>query len=128
MRFALLFYPITLSKLALFTPAWLVVIALLARFFGARTSTLLSLFLPILAGVFLVKSAKMAHFMNKNIPGITIPQFILDEFERSTNPVNTSLEIAARLIRALRDLCQGVHIYTIHWEDKVPLVLDKAGF
>ncbi len=83
---------------------------------------------PILAGVFLVKSAKMAHFMNKNIPGITIPQFILDEFERSTNPVNTSLEIAARLIRALRGLCQGVHIYTIHWEDKVPLVLDKAGF
>jgi 5,10-methylenetetrahydrofolate reductase len=42
--------------------------------------------------------------------------------------VNTSIEIAARLIRDLRSLSQGVHIYTIHWEDKVPLVLDKAGF
>lgn len=83
---------------------------------------------PVLAGVFLVKSAKMAHFMNKNIPGITIPRFILDEFEKSTNPVNTSIEIAARLIRDLQHLSQGVHIYTIHWEDKVPLVLDKAGF
>ena len=82
---------------------------------------------PVLAGVFLIKSAKMAHFMNKNIPGITIPKFILDEFEKSTNPVNTSIEIAARLIRDLRHLSQGVHIYTIHWEDKVPLVLDKAG-
>jgi methylenetetrahydrofolate reductase (NADPH) len=83
---------------------------------------------PVLAGVFLVKSATMAHFMNKNIPGITIPQFILDEFERSTNNVNTSIEIASRLIKDLRNLSQGVHIYTMHWEDKVPLVLDKAGF
>jgi 5,10-methylenetetrahydrofolate reductase len=83
---------------------------------------------PILAGVFLVKSAKMAHFMNGNIPGISIPEFILNEFEKSTNPVNTSIEIAARLIKDLQNLSQGVHIYTMHWEDKVPLVLDKAGF
>lgn len=86
------------------------------------------LHVPVLAGVFLVKSAKMAHFMNRNIPGISIPRFILDEFEKSANPVNTSIEIAARLIKDLRSLSQGVHIYTIHWEDKVPLVLDKAGF
>lgn len=83
---------------------------------------------PVLAGIFLVKSAKMAHFMNRNIPGINIPRFVLDEFEKSTNPVDTSIEIAARLIKDLRNLSQGVHIYTIHWEDKVPLVLDKAGF
>jgi methylenetetrahydrofolate reductase (NADPH) len=83
---------------------------------------------PVLAGVFLIKSAKMAHFMNKNVPGIRIPKFILDEFEKSTNPVSTSIEIAARLIKDLKNLSQGVHIYTIHWEDKVPLVLDKAGF
>lgn len=83
---------------------------------------------PVLAGVFLIKSAKMAHFMNRNVPGISIPKFILDEFEKSTNPVDTSIEIAARLIKDLRNLSHGVHIYTIHWEDKVPLVLDKAGF
>jgi len=82
---------------------------------------------PVLAGVFLIKSAKMAHFMNRNIPGISVPKFIIDEFEKSTNPVATSIEIAARLIRDLRNLSQGVHIYTIHWEDKVSLVLDKAG-
>lgn len=47
---ALLFYPITLSKLAVFASAWLVFIALLARFLGARTTVVLSLFLPMLAG------------------------------------------------------------------------------
>ncbi len=86
------------------------------------------LHVPVLAGVFLIKSAKMALYMNKNVPGVHIPRFILDEFERSANPVNTSIEIAARLIKDLQNLSQGVHIYTIHWEDKVPLVLDKAGF
>jgi hypothetical protein len=47
---ALLFYPITLSKLAIFASAWLVFIALLSRFFGARTTAVLSLSLPMLAG------------------------------------------------------------------------------
>ncbi len=83
---------------------------------------------PVLAGVFLIKSAKMAHYMNRHVPGISIPGFILEEFERSSDPVHTSVEIAARLIKDLKNLSRGVHIYTMHWEDKVPLVLDKAGF
>ncbi len=83
---------------------------------------------PVLAGVFLVKSAKMAQYMNRNIPGISIPGFILEEFERSSNPADTGIEIAARLIRDLKGISGGVHIYTMHWEDKVPSVLERAGF
>jgi hypothetical protein len=50
----LLFYPIALSKLALFTPAWLLTIALLSKFFEARRTVVLSLLLPMLFGVILV--------------------------------------------------------------------------
>lgn len=50
---SLLFYQVTLSKLSLFTPAWLVVIALLASILKTRTSVILSLLLPMLAGVLL---------------------------------------------------------------------------
>jgi hypothetical protein len=46
----LLFYPVTLSKLAIFAPAWLLFLLALGRFFGTRTAVLLSLFLPLLAG------------------------------------------------------------------------------
>jgi hypothetical protein len=45
------FYPSTLSKTAFFTPAWLVTLALISRFFGARRTTILSLLLPILVGI-----------------------------------------------------------------------------
>ena len=48
------FYPSTLSKTAFFTPAWLVTLALISRFFGARTTTILSLLLPILVGILLI--------------------------------------------------------------------------
>ena len=49
----LLFYPLTLTKLALFAPLWLLFLALLPRLFDARTSVVLSLFLPLSAGVVL---------------------------------------------------------------------------
>src|SRR5437867_3023427 len=50
----LLFYPITLSKLALFTPFWLVAMFSLSRFSSFKLSVTLSLLLPISAGIVLV--------------------------------------------------------------------------
>jgi hypothetical protein len=50
----LLFYPIVLSKLALFTPAWLLTIALLSKLFETRRAVVLSLLLPLLFGVILI--------------------------------------------------------------------------
>ena len=47
----LLFYPITLSKLALFTPAWLLTVALLSKIIAPRMTVIISLFLPLLFGV-----------------------------------------------------------------------------
>ena len=39
----------------------------------------------------------------------------------------TGVEIAAELIKQLKDMCQGVHIMAIGWEKKVPLILEAAG-
>jgi hypothetical protein len=50
----LFFYPITLSKVALLTPAWLVTMLLLSKIFEARTTVILSLFAAILAGLVLL--------------------------------------------------------------------------
>jgi hypothetical protein len=54
----LLIYPITLTKLALFAPFWLVYITLLSRFLEARTTVVLSLLLPVFAGIVLALLAK----------------------------------------------------------------------
>ena len=47
------FYPSTLSKVALFAPAWLIMFALLERISGARIAVILSLLLPALVGIIL---------------------------------------------------------------------------
>ena len=82
---------------------------------------------PIIAGIILRKSAGMARFMNKNVAGVYVPEHLISEMERAKDRVAKSIELAARLIREIKDLCQGVHIMPIGWERHVPAVLEEAG-
>lgn len=81
----------------------------------------------VLAGVVVLRSAGMARFMNKNIPGISVPPELIAELGASDDPARTGIEIAARFIREVRDLCDGVHIMAVGAEHLVPDVLDAAG-
>ncbi len=82
---------------------------------------------PVLVGIVLLKSAGMARFMNKNVAGVHVPDSLIEEIDRAENKREKSIEIAARLIKEMKDLCQGVHIMAIGWEKMVPRVLDAAG-
>lgn len=82
---------------------------------------------PVLAGIVLLKSAGMARFMNKNVPGVFVPDDLVKQMEAAGDKAAVSVDIAARLIRQLKPLCQGIHMMPIGWNSKVPLVLDAAG-
>lgn len=82
---------------------------------------------PILAGIFLLKSAKNAQFINRNVPGAHIPQHIIDRLERATDPLDEGIAIAAEQVKTARQLCQGVHIMAVKREDLIPEILDRAG-
>jgi len=82
---------------------------------------------PVLVGIVLLKSAAMARFMNKNVAGVYVPDDLIEEMDGAENRAQKSIEIAARLIKEMKPLCQGVHIMAIGWENKVPEVLDAAG-
>jgi len=81
----------------------------------------------ILAGIVLLKSAGMARYMNKNVAGVFVPDALVKEMEDSRDKAAQSVEIAARLIKELKPMCQGIHIMPIGWDKKVPLVLDASG-
>ena len=79
----LLFYPITLSKLALFAPLWLVVMATLARLSGPRVATILSLLLPLAAGLLLMivvpdHAYPFSHLFNLRVGAI--PSIAMDVY------------------------------------------------
>jgi methylenetetrahydrofolate reductase (NADPH) len=82
---------------------------------------------PVLAGVMVLKSAKMARFVNEKIPGIFVPDALIAELERSSSPLETGIEIAARQVRELKGIVRGVHLYTMGLEERVPEILERAG-
>jgi len=81
----------------------------------------------ILAGIVLLKSAGMAKYMNKNVAGVFVPDNLIKEMEETKDKVAKSVEIAARLIKELKPMCQGIHIMPIGWDKVVPKVLDASG-
>jgi len=81
----------------------------------------------ILGGIVLLKSAGMARFMNKNVSGVFVPDSLIKEMEETKDKQAKSVEIASRLIKELRPMCQGVHIMPIGWNKIVPKVLEASG-
>jgi 5,10-methylenetetrahydrofolate reductase len=81
----------------------------------------------IMAGVVLLKSAGMAKYMNKNVAGVFVPDDLIKEMETTKDKVAQSVEIASRLIKQLKPMCQGIHIMSIGWDKYVPRVLDASG-
>jgi methylenetetrahydrofolate reductase (NADPH) len=84
----------------------------------------------ILAGIIPLKSAKMAAWLNANVPGVCVPENLIAEMARaepSAAELPTGIEIAARTIRAVRSMCAGVHVMAIGWEAHVPSILEHAG-
>jgi len=81
---------------------------------------------PVLVGIIPLKSVGMARYMNKNVSGVFVPEELIDEMGKAEDKTAPGLQIAARLINDLKDLCQGVHIMAIGWEKKVPELLQMA--
>jgi methylenetetrahydrofolate reductase (NADPH) len=82
---------------------------------------------PILAGIFLFKSAKNAQFINKCVPGVNIPQHIIDRLAQAKHPLEEGVKIAAEQVQIARQLCHGVHMMAVKREDLIPQILDLAG-
>lgn len=82
---------------------------------------------PILAGIFLLKSAKNAEFINRCVPGVNIPQEIIDRLAQAREPLQEGIKIAAEQVRLAQQMCQGVHLMAVKREDLIPQILDIAG-
>ena len=82
---------------------------------------------PILAGIFLFKSAKNARFINRVVPGVNIPEHIIDRLEQAKEPLEEGMKIAAEQVVIARQLCQGVHMMAVKREDLISPILDMAG-
>ncbi|MBE0476321.1 MAG: methylenetetrahydrofolate reductase [Coriobacteriia bacterium] len=82
---------------------------------------------PVLAGILLLRSARMAVFLNEKVPGVRVPEAFVRRLEESDKPAETGIRIAGEIIRALQPCCDGVHVMAVGAEHRVVDVLDAAG-
>ena len=85
----------------------------------------------ILAGITPMKSLGMARYMKNNVPGMDVPDEIIDRLagvpkeKQADEGINICLETIARL-KEVRGV-SGFHIMAIEWEEKVPEIVERAG-
>ncbi|NOX96724.1 MAG: 5,10-methylenetetrahydrofolate reductase [Nitrospirae bacterium] len=84
---------------------------------------------PVMLGIVLLKSAGMAKYMNANVAGVFVPDNLIAEMKETAKEdrPKKSVEIAAQLIKEMKDMCQGVHLMPLGWDKHVPAILDAAG-
>ncbi|MGY4462187.1 hypothetical protein ACVWYI_006147 [Bradyrhizobium sp. LB13.1] len=99
----LLFYPITLTKFAFLTPAWLMVLVVLSRLVEARSSVILSILVPMLVGIVAIVlthtdlgSPVGRYFDLVNIRMIATPSSALDIYNEyfSSHPLTLFCQIS----------------------------------
>jgi len=83
--------------------------------------------LPVLAGVFLLKSARNALFINRMVPGACIPEALIERLAKAKDPAAEGVLIAAEQVRRYLGIAQGVHLMAIKAEERIPEILSQAG-
>jgi len=84
---------------------------------------------PVLVGIVVLKSAGMAKYMNRSVPGVQVPDALIKQLAEAPKEdlKKVSTEIAARLVREMKPMCQGAHLMTLGWDDLVPGIIAQAG-
>lgn len=82
----------------------------------------------VLAGVLVLRSAKMAEYMNANIPGIDVPGELMAALKNAgeAHQADVGIDIAVQIIKAVRPYCDGIHLMPGRLGDRVPEIIRKA--
>ena len=83
--------------------------------------------IPVIAGVFLLKSYKNALFINKYVPGANIPDDILNRLKFARDPLKEGIQIAAEQAQDYINIASGIHLMAVKAEHLIPEILKKAN-
>jgi len=84
---------------------------------------------PILVGIVMLKTAGMAKYMNRGVPGVSVPDAIIQRMADAAKEdrQKVSIEICGELVAAMKHCCQGAHLMTLGWDHCVPGIIEAAG-
>jgi len=84
----------------------------------------------ILAGVTPMKSLGMARYMKSKVPGMDVPNEIINRLKgvKKNEQADEGIKIACEQIEEFKEMkgIAGVHLMAIEWEHKVPEIAERA--
>jgi 5,10-methylenetetrahydrofolate reductase len=83
---------------------------------------------PVIGAVLLLKSVGMARYLNQNLPGAEVSEETIARIRGASDRAGECVKIAAETVAGLKELCGGALLVTTGWEDRLPSILDEAGF
>ncbi len=83
----------------------------------------------ILPGIIIPRSAGMLKYMNANVPGIEVPDEMIQRMKDAADPKAEGIKITLELVEAVKNLSgvKGVHLQAIEAEGLLPDVIKAAG-
>ena len=83
----------------------------------------------ILVGVGPLASAKAARWIRERVPGVHIPDSVVERLERAAKPRREGQALCAELIREIREIpgVAGVHLMAYRQESALAGILQQAG-
>jgi methylenetetrahydrofolate reductase (NADPH) len=85
----------------------------------------------ILAGLTPMKSVGMAKYMRAKVPGMDVPESIIDRLAgvAKEKQAQEGIDICVEAIQRLKEVkgVAGFHIMAIEWEEKVPEIVERSG-
>jgi len=85
----------------------------------------------ILAGMTPMKSAGMARYMKNRVPGMDVPDDLVDRLAKTPKEkqAEEGIDICVEAMQRLREVegVAGFHVMAIEWEEKVPEIVERAG-
>lgn len=95
--------------------------------FSEAMKAFITLGVPIIPTVFLIKSVGIARYLSTYEPGAYISEDVIKRIRKASDTETECLRIAGETVAVLKKVAQGVHIITLGWEYRLPKILDYAG-
>jgi methylenetetrahydrofolate reductase (NADPH) len=83
----------------------------------------------ILAGLTPVRSHRALEYMKNNVPGISVPEKLIERMKSAREPLEEGVEICLEMIEQIKKIegVAGIHLMPIGWESITPVILKRSG-
>lgn len=83
----------------------------------------------LLPSIILIKGAKVLHYMNEKVPGVTFPQEVIDRVAKSSDQAEAAFQLALEEARHALSLAsvRGLHIIDFGHDEHLPRLMQELG-